>query len=79
VVSVLDEFDRADVVIIARLLSVEKAAAEEKENYTYGVRSSRLVVEKVYKGQVRGGDALVFGQGNGLDCMFAFIDEQIGK
>lgn len=77
--SVLDEFDRSDVVIIARLVSVEKTRPDDKEEYWHGVRSSRFVVEKVYKGDVKAGDSLVFGQGNGLDCMWAIAEEQIGQ
>ena len=79
VVSVLDEYDRSQVVIIVRLVSVEKARADDKEEYPHNVRLSRFVVEKVYKGDVRGGDTLTFGQGNGLDCMWALSEEQIGQ
>jgi hypothetical protein len=79
VVSVLDEYDRSQVVIIARLVSVEKTRPDDKEEYWHGVRSSRFVVEKVYKGDVRAGDTLVFGQGNGLDCTWALAEEQIGQ
>jgi hypothetical protein len=78
VLSVLDEYDKAQVVLIARLVSVEKAAEEDQDAYTYGVRSSRLVVEKVYKGAVRAADQLTFAQGNGLDCNWAFHDQQVG-
>jgi hypothetical protein len=78
-VSVLDEYDRSQVVTIARLAAVEKARADDKEEYWHGVRSSRFVVEKVYKGDVRAGDTLVFGQGNGLDCRWALAEEQIGQ
>jgi hypothetical protein len=77
-VSVLEEYDRSQVVIVARLVSVEKARPDDKEEYWHGVRSSRFVVEKVYKGDVHAGDTLVFGQGNGLDCMWALAEEQIG-
>ncbi len=78
-VSVLDEYERSQVVIIARLVSVEKASAKDKEEHWFGVRASRFVVEKVYKGAVRAGDTLVFGQGNGVDCMWALAESQIGQ
>ena len=51
--SVLDEYEWAQVAMIARIASVEKAAKADKADHDYGIRSSRLVVEKVYKGDVR--------------------------
>lgn len=45
--SVLDEYEWAQVVMIARIASVEKAAKADKADHDYGIRSSRLVVEKV--------------------------------
>ncbi|HET8782007.1 MAG TPA: hypothetical protein VFM63_06295, partial [Pyrinomonadaceae bacterium] len=74
--SVLEEFEASQVVIIARLVSVEKAPSGD---YWFGVRSSRFVVEKVYKGDVRAGDTLVFAQGNGANCMWGLAEEQIGQ
>lgn len=76
--SVLDEYDWAAVVVIARVASLEKAAKQDRQEYDYGVRSSRLVVEKVYKGDVRVGDELVFAQGNGVNCLMRFSEESIG-
>src|SRR5688500_2776700 len=75
---VLDEYEWAQVVIIARIASVEKAAKADKTEHDYGVRSSRLVVERVYKGDVRVGEELVFAQGNGTNCLMRFSEETIG-
>ncbi len=75
---VLDEYEWAQVVMIARIASVEKAAKADKTDHDYGVRSSRLVVEKVYKGDVRVGEELVFAQGNGMNCQMRFSEETIG-
>ncbi len=76
--SVLDEYQWAPVVVIARVASLEKAAKQDRQDYDYGVRSSRLVVEKVYKGDVRVEDELVFAQGNGFNCLMRFSEETIG-
>src|SRR5262245_52720423 len=66
--TVLDSFEGSEVVIIARVLSVEKfEPKDESENWRYvdNVRSTTVTVEKVYKGNVRVGDELVFRQGGG--------------
>ncbi|HEX5964421.1 MAG TPA: carboxypeptidase-like regulatory domain-containing protein [Pyrinomonadaceae bacterium] len=74
---VLDEYEWSSVVMIARIASVEKAAKADKTEHDYGVRSSRLVVEKVYKGDVRVGEELVFAQGSGANCLMRFSEETI--
>jgi hypothetical protein len=75
---VLDEFERARVVVIARVASVEKAEKEDRERYDYGVRSARLVIEKVYKGEAKVGQEIVFGQGDGANCLMRFSEEYSG-
>ena len=75
---VLDEYEASPVVVIARVASVEKAAKPNNNGGDYGVRSSRLVVEKVYKGDVRAGDEILLGQGNGANCQMRFSEENIG-
>lgn len=76
--SVLEEYDWAQVVVVARVASVEIAAKADKDRPDYGVRSSRLVVEKVYKGDVLVGEELVFAQGDGMNCLMRFSEENIG-
>ena len=76
--SVLDEYEASPVVVIARVVSVEKAAKQDKTTHDYGVRSSRLVVEKVYKGDIRAGDEILMGQGDGMNCQMRFSEENIG-
>jgi len=43
-----------------------------------GVRSATMVVEKVYKGNVKAGQALIFGQGTGSDCISTYNEESVG-
>lgn len=77
--TVLDSFDKSDVVIIARIISVEKAP-ENSDGIPYvdGVRSATMVVEKVFKGNVKVRDELVFAQGGGSDCIWTFKEDSIG-
>ncbi len=77
--SVLKEYDWAQAVLIARVASVEKSSKQDKQEHDYGVRSSRLVVEKVYKGDVRIGDELQFAQGDGMNCVMRFSEGNIGQ
>ncbi|HEU4767553.1 MAG TPA: hypothetical protein VFS77_09260 [Pyrinomonadaceae bacterium] len=78
-VPVLDAYESAEVVVVARVLSVERSKEQDKRVHYGGVTSSRLVVEKVYKGDVRAGDELEFFQGGGADCVWAFRESDIGK
>lgn len=91
--SVLDEYDASDVVVIARVISVEKVAvsapntetaegAKEEgpplEYYVDGIRSATVVVETVFKGDLKTRDEIVFGQGGGADCIWTFNEELVG-
>jgi hypothetical protein len=75
--TVLDEYEWAPVVVIARVVSVENA--EKKDKRDYQVQLSRLVVEKIYKGDVRIGDELRFVQGDGMNCLIRFSETDIGN
>jgi hypothetical protein len=75
---VLDSYDESDVVIIGRVISIEKAEDTEERNYVDGVRSATMVVEKVYKGTLKIRDEIVFGQGGGADCIWTFDEKSVG-
>jgi hypothetical protein len=86
--TVLDAFDQADVVLITRAVSVDKATPEKTaadgrmsngENYVNGVKSTSMRVEQVFKGQFKAGDEMTFAQGGGADCIWTFNEEDIGK
>lgn len=80
--TVLDDYEESDVVLIARVLSVEKVkepGEDEYERYVDNVRSTTVVVERVYKGNVRVRDELVFRQGSGADCIWTFNEKDIGR
>ncbi len=94
--TVLDAFDGSDVVIIARVISLEKVrvintvkeAAKEVgqaigdettgKQYVEVIRSATMVVERVFKGNLKVRDEIVFGQGGGSDCIWKFSDESVG-
>jgi hypothetical protein len=86
--TVLEAYDHADVVIIARAASVEKVGPERTapngqmsngRDYVDGVRSTAMRVEQVFKGSLRVGDEMIFAQGGGADCIWTFNEEDIGK
>lgn len=59
--TVLDAYQEADVVIIARLVSIEKTKEPDPERLD--IRSATMVVQKVFKGNVKVQNALSFAQG----------------
>lgn len=82
---VLDAVERAEHVVVLRAVSVErseKAAPEgrigDAEHYVAGVRSTNMRVERVYKGSLKVGEELSFGQGGGADCVWTFSEKAIG-
>jgi hypothetical protein len=77
--TVLDAFERVDLVIIGRVVSVQKNVQNSQILLPrYDVESTTMRVEKVYKGNVKVGDELVFDQGEGSDCVEAFGEQDIG-
>lgn len=76
--SVLESLERADEVVIVRAVSVEKVKDTEDRHYVEGVRSTTMVVEKVYKGKLKVRDEIVFGQGNGANCIWTFNEKSVG-
>ena len=77
--SVLESFEESDEVVIARAVSVEKVQEKEGEHYVDGVKSTMMVVEKVFKGKLKVRDEIVFGQGNGANCIWTFDDKSVGR
>jgi Carboxypeptidase regulatory-like domain len=75
--TVLDAYERADVVIIARVVSIEKT--KEPDPMHLNIRSATMVVQKVFKGNVKVQDAISFVQGNGIDCLWTFDKDTIGR
>lgn len=77
--TVLDSFKSSELVVAAKLVSVEKVR-EKEGKYDIGyIKSATMVVEKVYKGKVKAGDELIFAQGGGSDCIWTFDEDWIGE
>jgi hypothetical protein len=80
--TVLESFEQSDEVVILRAVAVEKVEQNddtEDEFYVDGVRSATLVVEKAFKGKLKVRDEIVFGQGNGADCIWTFNEKSVGQ
>ena len=77
--TVLDAYKQADLVVIARMLSVEKAT-DPKPRYGGDINSATMVVEKFYKGNVTINQQLKFDQGDEvLGCSWSFYLEEVGE
>src|SRR5262245_40230012 len=72
--TVLEDFEWAGVVVIAQMISVEKSATAPGR-----ISSTRMIVEKSFKGSLKPGDEMVFAQGGGADCIWMFSEESIGR
>jgi len=75
--TVLDEYERADVVITARIVSTEKS--KEPDPDYLDNHYATMVVQRVFKGKVKVQDALRFASGNGIDCLWQFHEKDIGR
>jgi len=75
--TVLDAYEEADVVIIARMISIEKT--KEPDPVHFDVRSATMVIQKIFKGNVKVQDRISFAQGNGIDCLWMFDEKMIGQ
>ena len=71
--TVLDSFESSNIVATMRFVDVES-----RESYG-GIKSVRLEVTKVYKGDVAAGKILSFAQGGGSDCIWTWNDAKAGN
>jgi hypothetical protein len=76
---VLDAFDGSDEVVILRVISVEKAEKTNDRPYVDNIKSTTMIVEKVFKGKLKPRDEIVFGQGGGADCIWTFNENSVGR
>lgn len=77
--TVLDEYENSESVVIARAVSVEKENEVKDEYYPDNIKSTKWVVEKIYKGTLRVGEEILIGQGSGADCGFVFKESIVGN
>jgi len=76
--TVLEAYERADIVVIARAVSQELADKPLLFSNSRVV-STTMEIEKVFKGSLRAGDKITLGQGNSPGCTWDFYEEDIGK
>jgi hypothetical protein len=72
--TVLSQYEWAKNIVIVRAVSFEKS-----ETGIDGIASTKMVVEKVFKGDLKAGDEMVFAQGGGGDCIWTFQKKDAGK
>lgn len=78
--TVLEAYKSADVVVIARAILVEKVSDQSPTPISGSrVLSTTMEVQRVFKGNLRVGDKMTFGQGNGIRCTWVFYEDDIGK
>jgi hypothetical protein len=58
--TVPDAFEGANLVVATKIVSVEKLGEQQNETDIRYVKSTKMVVEKVYKGKLKVGDELTF-------------------
>ena len=84
--TVLGKFEKARFVVVARVISVEKVP-EVKTTYSGNkethdveavVESTKMVVVKAYKGNLKVGSEMIFAQGESENCLQSFDDDDIG-
>ncbi len=72
--TVLTEYEWANVVVVVQVTSVEKS-----EKGVDRVRYTKAIVEEAFKGKIKAGEEIVFGQGGGADCIWTFRETNIGE
>jgi hypothetical protein len=76
--TVLEAYENAGVVVIARAVSVERSEGTKESGY-FGIKSTRMIVEKIFKGNLKVGDEMIFGQGGGANCIWTFDEQSIDR
>lgn len=76
--TVLEAVERSDAVVVTRVISLAKVEDNERPRPN-GVRSATMVVEKVFKGDLKSGDEIVLPQGDGVDCRWIFDKSPDGR
>lgn len=74
--TVLSSFEDADLVVATKVVSLKD---EGEYDILGNIESAQMLVEKVYKGNVKIGDELTFGQSYGSSCWRNFNQADIGK
>jgi hypothetical protein len=77
--TVLFGFEISDLVVTARIASIQRLTEPKGEYQAGDVRTSTMVVTKVYKGGVKVGQELKFGTSIRTDCRWILSEKDIGN
>lgn len=78
--TVLQAYNASDIVVIARAVSMEKLSDQtEMPLINTRVTSTTMEVVRVFKGNLRVGEKMVFGQGNGIHCTWVFYEDDLNN
>jgi hypothetical protein len=69
-----ERLENSQVVTTARLVEIKGHFASSDSIY-----STRWIIEKVYKGEIKSGETILLWQGSGSDCVGLFSKEQINS
>lgn len=75
----LEKFEKFDFVIVAKGVSGEKFNSGEKFYRPFPIKSIKMVVEKVFKGNLKIDDEVIILGGNGYDDFEPFREDDIGR
>ena len=76
--TVLQAYNASDIVVIARAVSMEKLSDQTPMPLiNTRVTSTTMEVVKVFKGDLRVGERMVFGQGNSINCTWVFYEDDL--
>lgn len=75
----LEKYEKSELVVIAKGISVEKVKDGEKIYSRFGVKSLKMVIEKVFKGNYKIGDEIVLVEGSGNDYVDSFRESDVGR
>ena len=84
--STLGKFQSARFVVVNRIVSVNTqqgfqtvySGGETRQEPITNITSITTIVEKVYKGNLKTGDVMTFGQGDDADCTVSFLEKEAG-
>ena len=78
--TVLQAYNASDVVVIARAISMEKLSDQTPMPLiNTRVTSTTMEVVKVFKGNLKVGEKMVFGQGNSINCTWVFHEDYLNN
>jgi hypothetical protein len=74
----LDNIKSSENIVLLQLKSVEKYKEDERVISDDGIKQSKLVVRKVFKGKLKVGQELIFNQGVCCICIWGFNEKSVG-